>query len=199
MRLLMTFSIVLLLIIYSATSIANESKAIQATYNNAYPNLVINNASLNQELLGNELITAPFDSTQTFALTSQLKGEFKTPLLWLKAGMVESKQTASWNKYYLQGSVILHQHNDLNVSLMANIEQTNSFYHYNRQALQLKSPIEMSNTETNYSYGIVGRYDINSAWQFSGGIIHAAPLNESIQNIWYGDTNMALLGTSYSF
>ena len=120
-------------------------------------------------------------------------------MLSLKVGIVESKQKANWSKYYLKGSVILHEHNDMNVSIMANIEQTNSFYYHLLQTPQLNNSITVNETEANYSYGIVGSYDISPAWQFSGGIIHAAPLNEGKKNTWYGDTNMALLGTSYSF
>jgi len=83
--------------------------------------------------------------------------------------------------------------------LMANIEQLNNFNYHNNKPIFLDSSITINETELNYSYGIITSYSVSPAWQFSGGIIHAKPLNDSTQSAWYGDANMALIGTTYSF
>jgi len=179
-------------------SYADEESTSQRAYQNHHSDIVTNNSPVSQFLLSQDLITT-IDNSQALELTEKIKGEFKTRLLSLEAGMLQSKQESSWNKYYFQGAVTLHQQNELNVSLMANIEQINNFNHHNDQALILNSSLIINETELSYSYGIITSYSVSPAWQFSGGIIHAQPLNESTQSTWYGDANMALIGTTYSF
>lgn len=199
------FSLVLFLITYSLSSAADESNANYTNYsnysnsNNTSSDLVINSSPVSQLLLTQELFSTPLDSSQLSELTPQVVGEFKSRFLSVEAGIIESKKNANWSKYYFQGAVILHQHNEFNVSLMANIEQINSFSYHHAQTPLLDNSIIINATEVNYSYGIMGSYSINDAWQFSGGIIHAQPLKETMLDTWYGDANMALIGTTYSF
>lgn len=198
MKLSNTIFIALLIISYSIQSYAVDSDNAKAKNTNSHSNLMTNSSAVSQRLLVQDIATASIDNTQPLALPSQLKGEFNTRLLSIEAGVLESKQNSNWNKYYFQGAVTLHQNNDLNVSLMANIEQINNFNH-NAKAPFIDSVITINDTEFNYSYGIVTSYSVTPAWQFSGGIIHAAPVNEAIENTWYGDANIALIGTTYSF
>lgn len=189
----------LLLITYSIKSVADEGSTKQAEYNRSHSNIVINSSPVSQLLLTQDLTAASLDSSQALEHTAKIKGEFTTRLLSIEAGVLQSKQEANWSKYYFQGAVTLHQHDEFNVSLMANIEQINSFNHHNDKTPFVDSLITINETELNYSYGIITSYSVNPAWQFSGGIIHAESLNESAQGTWYGDANMALIGTSYSF
>jgi hypothetical protein len=199
MRILFTFCIVLLLITSSIKSYADEGYTTHTEQKNTHSDLVNNSSPVSQLLLTQDLTTATLDNNQVLELTPKIKGEFTTRLLSIEAGMLQSKKESNWNKYYFQGAVTLHQYNQFNVSLMANIEQINNFNHHNDQIPFADSSIIINQTELNYSYGIITSYSVNPAWKFSGGIIHAESLNESPQNTWYGDANVALIGTTYSF
>lgn len=199
MKLSATIFIALLLISYAIQSHAGERKTPQVSNKNAYSDLITNSSAVSQRLLVQDLASVSVDGAESLELTSKITSEFTTRLLSIEAGMLESKHDSNWNKFYFQGAVTLHQHNEFNVSLMANIEQINNFNHNNTQTPFINSSITINETELNYSYGIITSYSVTPAWQFSGGIIHASPINESIQNTWYGDANMALIGTTYSF
>ena len=198
MKFLLTFCIAMLLFIYSITSYADEDDLAQTEYKNPLSNLVTNSSPVSQLILIQDL-SVVIDNVQALEKTPKIKGEFNTRLFSIEAGMLQSKQESNWNKYYFQGAVILHQQNEFNVSFMANIEQINNFNHYNEQTSFTDNTIILSETELNYSYGLITSYAISPAWQFSGGIIHAESLNNPAQNTWLGDANMALIGTTYSF
>ena len=199
MKLFITTFIILLLVSYSIQSRADEDIAKQTRQKNSYSDLITNSSAVSQLLLVQDLTVETTDNLQPIESTSKIAGEFTTNLVSIEAGILESKQAATWSKYYFQGALTLHQHNEFNVSLMANIEQINNFNHHNVQTPISDSILTINETELNYSYGIITRYSVTPAWQFSGGFIRAAPLNESTQNTWYGDANMALIGTTYSF
>ncbi|MBL4941830.1 MAG: hypothetical protein JKY81_09225 [Colwellia sp.] len=199
MKLSATIFIALLLISYAIQSHADESNTQQVSNKISYRDLITNSSAISQRLHVQDLAAVPVDNTESLELTSKITGEFTTRLLSIEAGMLESKQDSNWNKYYVQGAVTLHQHNEFNVSLMANIEQINNFNHRNAQIPFINNPIMINETELNYSYGIITSYSVTPAWQFSGGIIRAESLTESTQNSWYGDANIALVGTTYSF
>lgn len=199
MRLPITFSIAVLIITYSITSFADENYTEQVEHKSTYDSLITNSSPVNQRLFIQDFTYESLNSVKPLEVTPKIKGEFTTRLLSIEAGMLQSKKESSWSKYYFQGAVTLHQHDKFNVSLMANIEQLNNFNYHNNQTHFLDNLMTINETELNYRYGIITSYSINSAWQFSGGIVHAAPLNESTQNVWYGDANMALIGTTYSF
>lgn len=198
MKFLLTFCISILLITWSIKSYADKSNTTQADHKSPYSDLVINSSPVSQLILIQDL-PVTIDGSQALEFTSKVKGEFNTRLLSIEAGMLQSKQESNWSKYYFQGAVTLHQQNAFNVSLMANIEQINNFNNHNEQTPFINSPIIIHETELNYSYGIITSYSITPAWRFSGGIIHAEPLNSPAQNTWFGDANMALIGTTYSF
>lgn len=199
MKFLITLPVAFLCIILSGKSVANEEIIKQKSYNNIELDLVTNSSPVSQLILTQDLNTLPTDTFKNYEAPKKIVGEFNTRLLSVEAGVIESKQESNWSKYYFQGALVLHQHDEFNVSLMANIEQINSFYHHNELSLTLDNSIIINETEVNYSYGIVGSYSISPSWKFSGGVIHAQPLNEQKQNTWYGDANMALIGTTYSF
>ena len=198
MKFSLKFCIAMMLFIYSIRSYAGEGDLAQAEYKSVLSDLVTNSSPVSQLILIQDL-SAVIDNVQTAEITPKIKGEFNTRLLSIEAGMLQSKQESNWNKYYFQGAVILHQKNEFNVSLMANIEQINNFNHHNNQTPFTDNTIILSETELNYSYGLITSYSISPAWNFSGGIIHAESLNDSTQNTWFGDANMALIGTTYSF
>jgi hypothetical protein len=198
MRLSITLSVFLLILTPSIKSYADGSGTEKIEYKKAYSNLVTNSSAVSQILLIQDLPVESFNSPQPLEATTKVKGEFNTQLLSIEAGMLESKQESNWSKYYFQGALTLHQYDEFNVSLMANIEQLNNFNYHHNQTLFLDNST-INETKLNYSYGIITSYSISPAWQFSGGIIHAEPLNDSTQNTWNGDANMALIGTTYSF
>lgn len=179
-------------------SYADESQAIQTEHKNQHSDIVTKSSPVSLLLITQDLV-AVIDSSQPLEVTTEIKGEFTTRLLSMEAGILQSKQASGWNKYYFQGAVTLHQQNEFNVSLMANIEQINNFNHHNDQTPILDNSITLNETELNYSFGIITSYSVSPTWHFSGGIIHAESLNETTKNTWYGDTNMALIGTTYSF
>ncbi len=199
MRFTIAFSIALFFIVCAINTQANETDFTQIEINNSQTDIVINSSPVSQLILSQEAIFTPLDSSQSIASTSMIKGEFSTRLLSLEAGVLSPKLEANWSKFYFKGALTLHQHADFNVSLMANIEQINSYNYHNEQAPSFTDSLSISETELNYSYGIITSYTINSGWQFSGGIIHAAPVNDANQTTWYGDEKMALIGTTYSF
>jgi len=199
MKLSITFSITLLIITHSINCYADESNTEQTDHKSAHSDLITNSSPVSQLLFIQDISSESFNTLQPLEVTANIKGEFNTRLLSIEAGMLQSKKESSWSKYYFQGAVTLHQHAEFNVSLMANIEQLNNFNYHNNQTPFLGSSMTDNESELNYSYGIITSYSINRSWQFSGGIIHAEPLNESTLNTWYGDANMALIGTTYSF
>jgi len=196
MKFLSAYFIVLLLITYSIRGYADNSNITPIDLTKSYSDLIINSSAVSQLLVTQDLTATLLDSSQALKLTPTIKGEISSQLLSVEAGIIQTQNQSNWSKYYFQGAVTLHQHEELNVSLMANIEQIK---HYNHQAHLLKSPIILNETELSYSYGIITSYSISPAWQLSGGIIHAESLKDSTQTTWYGDANMALIGTSYSF
>jgi len=179
-------------------SYADAANAIPEDYKTSPSISVTNNSPISQLFLTEDLAIT-IDSSKALELTPKIKGEFSTNLLSIEAGMLQSKEEINWNKYYLQGAITLHQKNEFNVSLMANIEQINNYNHHNNQKIMFNNSIIINETELSYRYGIITSYSISPAWQFSGGIIRAQSLNESTQGSWYGDANMALIGTTYSF
>lgn len=199
MRFSIIFIMTLLIVIHSTNSYADESKIAKTEYKSAHSDLIANNSPISQLIVIHDLSAESFNTLQPLDATPRIKGEFTTRLLSIEAGMLQSKKEVSWSKYYFQGAVTLHQHDEFNVSLMANIEQLNNFNHYDYQTPIFNSSIINNGSELNYSYGIVTSYSINRSWHFSGGIIHAEPLNESAISTWYNDANMALIGTTYSF
>lgn len=203
MKLTMIFGMALILC--SIKGHADESYAVNTyQYNDPYNYLVINSSPINQLLSVHELIIASNDGQQIVEVPAQITGKFHSQLLSIEAGIMQSGQESNWSKYYFQGALTIHQYDKFNLSLMANIEQLNNVHSLyvlsNKNQTPYVESLTMSNeTELNYSYGLVGRYSVNSTWQFSGGIIHAQAINESNSNVWYGNTNMALIGTTYSF
>lgn len=196
MKFLCAYFIVLLLITYSIKGYADKSSIEDSDPIKSYSDLIINSSAVSQLLVTQDLTDTLLDSTQALELTPTIKGEVSSQLLSIEAGIIQTQNQSNWSKYYFQGAVTLHQHEELNVSLMANIEQIK---HYNHHTHLLKSPIGLNETELSYSYGIITSYSISPSWQLSGGIIHAESLKGSTQTTWYGDANMALIGTSYSF
>lgn len=196
MKFLCAYFIVLLLITYSIKGYAEKSNIKDIDPIKSNSDLIINSSAASQLLVTQDLTATLLDSTQALELTPTIKGEVSSQLLSIEAGMIQTQNQSNWSKYYFQGAVTLHQHDELNVSLMANIEQIK---HYNHQKHLFKSPIALNETELSYSYGIITSYSISSSWQLSGGIIHAESLKDSTQTTWYGDANLALIGTTYSF
>jgi hypothetical protein len=199
MKLLITFSMILWIITYSTDSYANKSKFEQRDYAVSSSNLITNNPTVSQLIFIQDITSESFSVLKPIEVTPNIRGEFNTRFISLEAGMLQSKKETSKSKYYFQGAVILHQHDEFNVSLMANIEQLNNFSYHNNQGLFLDSLMTTTESELNYSYGIITSYSITRSWQFSGGIIHAKPISESTLNNWSIDENMALIGTTYSF
>ena len=196
MKFLCANFMVLLIMTYSINGFAEKSNIEDIDPIKSYSDLIINISAVSQLLVTQDLTAALLDSTQTLELTPTIKGEVSTQLLSIEAGIIQPQNQSNWSKYYFQGAVTLHQQDDLNVSLMANIEQIK---HYNHQTHLFESPIALNETELSYSYGIITSYSISPSWQFSGGVIHAQSLKDSAQTTWYGDANMALIGTTYSF
>lgn len=196
MKFLCAYFIVLLLITYSIKGYTEKNNIETIEPIQFYRDLIINSSAVSQLLIRQDLTATLLDSTQALELTPTIKGEVSTALLSIEAGIMQPQHQLNWSKYYFQGAVKLHQHDELNISLMANIEQIKQFNH---QPALTKSPIVFNETELNYSYGIITNYSVSPAWQFSGGVIHAESLNESAQTTWYTDANMALIGTTYFF
>jgi len=199
MRLSITFGIALLIITHSITSYADESDSEQTEHKSSYGDLITNSSPVSQLIITQDLTSESFNTLEPLEVTPKIKGEFNTRLLSIEAGMLQSKKETSWSRYYFQGAITLHQHDEFNVSIMANIEQLNNFNYPNNQTPQFDSHRSVNESELNYSYGIITSYSVSRSWQFSGGIIHAEPISDSALNTWYGDANMALIGTSYSF
>jgi hypothetical protein len=199
MKISKTSSITLLIMTLSAVSFADETSIKRIEYKSPYSDIITNSSPASQLLFIHDLTTEPLNDLQPLKGTPIIKGKFNTQLVSIEAGMLQSKQEASWSKYYFQGALTLHRYDDFNVSLMANIEQLNNFSSHNNQTVTFDNLTTLNETELNYSYGIITSYSISPAWQFSGGIIHAEPLNDATKNTWYGDANMALIGTTYSF
>lgn len=199
MKLSITYSITLWVIIYSINGYANDISFEQKNHVIYSSNLITNNTSVSQFLFVQDLTSSSFSTQKPLEFTPNIKGEFNTRFVSIEAGMLQSKKEASKSKYYLQGAVLLHQHDEFNVSLMANIEQLNNLNYLNNQTVFFENSLNTTKSALNYSYGIISSYSINHSWQLSGGIIHAEPLNESTLSTWKGDANMALIGTTYTF
>lgn len=201
----LTIIISIALTLCSIQSYADENYVVNNIHSSeSFSYLTTNSSSINQLLIIHDLTINSIDSLPSIELPNHISGKFKNELLSLEAGVVQFSEVSNWSKYYFQGAVTLHQYNKFNLSLMANIEQLNNFHalnfvNNNYQTSYVES-LSMSNeTELNYSYGLVGRYSINSTWQFSGGFIHAQAFNEPNSNAWYSNKSMALIGTTYSF
>lgn len=198
-------SLSIALILCSITSRANKHKTVNNFIDSKpYNYLAINNSPINQLLFVHDLTITSIDSTSINELPTQISGEFHTQLLSIEAGVIQSDNVSNWSKYYFQGAVILHQYEKFNLSLMANIEQLNNvhalYLFNNEEQTPYGENLPVNNeTKLNYSWGLVGSYSINSTWQFSGGVIRAEAFREQNSNTWYSDTNMALIGTTYSF
>jgi hypothetical protein len=203
MKFTILFSMALML-----CSIKNYADQISAVKNihdsNHYNYLAINNSPINQLLLVHDLTITTVDSSPTAELPAQILGQYQSQLLSIEAGVIQLSQESNWSRYYFQGALTLHQYDKFNLSLMANIEQINNFQslyfvnnHYQTPYVEnLTIPNE---TELNYSYGVVGSYSVNATWQVSGGIMHGQAIDTLNSITWYGNKNIALIGTTYSF
>lgn len=180
------------LLLCSIRSYADDSNLVNNIERGSnYNDLIIISSSINS------LSFSPINEVPT-----KISGNYSNQLLSIEAGVVQSTPLTNWHKYYFQGALTLHQHESFNLSLMANIEQQDNFYSPYLSNDKEQAPYETQyslSPETELSYGLVGSYTINSTWQFSGGIIHAQPLNEQNSSIWYSNKNMALIGATYSF
>ncbi|MCW8833224.1 MAG: hypothetical protein OQK09_03510 [Colwellia sp.] len=159
---------------------------------------------INQELtLKKPTLTANNDNAAFDAIVlnskPQIQGKFSTSLVSIETGLMQSPQTSSWRKYYLNGAITLHNNNAFNLSLTANIEQFKDIDLHYYQMPALENMNTVSDSELNYSYGLIGSYTINSTWHFSGGIIHSPSINNFNSAIIHNNTNMALVGTTYTF
>jgi len=130
---------------------------------------------------------------------AQIQGKYTTGRMSLETGLMQSQQTSNWSKYYFSGAITLHKNNDFNLSLTASIEQLKSIDLRSYQTPILASLRINNDAKLNYSYGLVGRYSVNSTWSFSGGITHSPTINDSDNAVLYSNTHMALVGTTYSF
>lgn len=194
----------------SMTCCADESNAknhIQSREPSQYlatKYLATNSPAINQLIFVNDLIITSIDSSPTIEPPSKMSGKYHSQYISIEVGVIQSDQLSNWSKYYFQSALTLRQYDKFNLSLMANIEQLNNFhslYLLNKKyhVSLAENFAENNETELNYSYGLIGSYSVNSTWQFSGGIIHAQALNEPNSNTWYSNSNMALIGTTYSF
>lgn len=180
------------LILCSIKSYADDSYLINSVeHASSYNDLIIISSSINS------LSLSPINEAPT-----KISGNYSNQLLSIEAGVVQSTPLANSNKYYFQGALTLHQYENFNVSLMANIEQQDNFYSpylsNKKEQIPYNAQYNLS-SETELSYGLVGSYTVNSTWQFSGGIIYAQPLSEQSSSTWYSNKNMALIGATYSF
>lgn len=187
------------------TNYAGESSANNNPHNSdPYHYLATTSSPINQLIFVHDLIITSTDSSPTIEQPTQMSGTFHSQFISIEVGLMQSDQQSNWSKYYFQGALTLHQYNKFNLSLMANIEQLNNFHSLylvndKNQVSLAENLTGKHETELNYSYGLIGKYSVNSTWQFSGGIIHAQALNESNSNTWYNNSSMALIGTTYSF
>lgn len=203
MKLTIIISIVLTLC--SRQSYADENYIVNDIHNSGpYRYLTTNHSPINQLLLVRDLTINSIDSLQFIELPNHISGKFKNELLSIKAGVIQSNEASNWSKFYFQSALTLHQYDRFNLTLMANLEQFNSFYSQysmndSAEVPYAKSPTINNAIELNYSYGLMGSYSINSTWKFSGGIIHTQTLNEDNSNTSHTNKSMALIGTTYSF
>lgn len=203
MKLTTIFSLVLTLC--SMTIYADENDAKNNIYSSIpYHYLATNSSPINQLIFVHDLIKTSIDSSPIVEFPTQISGTFNSPFISIEAGLIQSDQLSNWSKYYFQGALTLHKYDKFNLSLMANIEQLNNFNSLylanNKNHISLAENLTGNNeTELNYSYGLIGSYSVNPTWQFSGGIIHTQALDEPNSNIWYVNSSMALIGTTYSF
>lgn len=139
--------------------------------------------------------STPFSPEQILSLE---KG-FTKGIVSIKTGKITSERLTSWSKYYLNSAITIHQNAVFNLSITASLEQfKNSQLNPPFQSI-LKQTKQVKASEFNYSYGLMGSYSISSTWYFSGGIIHTSPLNDLHNTSWHTNSNMAIIGTTYSF
>ena len=187
------------------TNYANENNVKNNIHSSVpYHYFTTNSSSTNQLIFVHELIITSIDSSSTIEIPAQISGSFNSQYISVEIGLIQSEQQSNWSKYYFEGALTLHRYNKFNLSLMANIEQRNNFYTLyfvnNKNHISVAENLTGNNeTELNYSYGLIGSYSVNPTWQFSGGIIHTQALDEPNSNTWSINSNMALIGTSYSF
>jgi len=201
----LTTTLIIALILCSIKSYADESYTVDNLHTSEpYQYLAINSSAVIPILLVHELTINAIDSLSVVELPTQISAKINNQLLSIAAGVMQSNEMSNWSKYYFQGALTLHQYKKFNLAVMANIEQLNNFHspylvNNKDQTTYLENQAMSNETEVNYSYGLVGSYSVNSTWQFSGGIIHAQTFNEVNSTTWYGNKNMALIGTTYSF
>ena len=128
----------------------------------------------------------------------QIKSQYQTQFASFEIGMVQSYDEISWNKSFVQGTIIIHKNNNFSLVVLANIEQLNSANFHYSPAQILENTIVSNEPMLNYSFGLMSNYSINEAWHFSGGIIHSET-TASDSTTLEPDDNMALIGTTYSF
>ena len=193
----------LVLTLCSMTIYAAENDAKSNIYSSVPYHCLATNCSPNsQSIFVHNLIETSIDSSLVIEHPTQISGVFNNTFISIEAGLIQSNQPSNWSKYYFQGELTLHKHDKFNLLLMANIEQQrtpHSLYVVNNHTSLAKNLTDKNETELNYSYGLIGSFSINSTWQFSGGIIHTQALDEPNSDTWRINSNMALIGTTYSF
>jgi hypothetical protein len=186
--------------IYAA---GNDAKS--NIYNDVpYHYLATNSSPISQSIFVHNRIETSIDSSLVIVQPTQMSGVFNNTYISIEAGLIQSNQLSNWSKYYFQGELTLHKHDKFNLLLMANIEQLRNLHslyvvNNNNHTSLVKNLTRKNETELNYSYGLIGSYSINSTWQLSGGIVHTQALDEPNSNTWHINSNMALIGTTYSF
>jgi len=102
--------------------------------------------------------------------------------------------------YFLQGSITLYSQDKFNILVNAKYEQKDNDLITLTQEVRSANPDEITRIR-NTSLGVIGRYSITSNWTVSGMLTSTAYLNDRLPysplNSQY--SNMALIGTSYSF
>jgi len=152
-----------------------------------------------KELTTGNLATPLFTMPLILNSTPQIKDRFTAGIISLEPSLIIPQHNLHWSKYLLSGSVTLHQNNAFNLSLTTNIEQLKSINFGSYQQSILEHINYVDESELNFSYGVMGSYSINARWYFSGGIIHAPEIKGVQNSTDFSNTNMALVGTTYSF
>lgn len=187
------------ILLYAITSVSYAEEQSNKTHISAplTNTFIVNNYQLNPLLAFHDLTQT--NNINNFEPTAQIQGTYTTKIMSIETGLMKPKKAASWSKYYFTGAVTIHQNNAFNLSLTASIEQLK-----NMGSNYFQTPISESingvhDSDLNYSYGLMGSYSVNPAWHFSGGIIHSPTINDANNTILYGDSHVALIGTTYSF
>ena len=116
----------MLIVTLSIKSYADENDLDQNKI--AYSDFITHSSPVSQLLFIQDFSAESFNIFHPLEITPTIKGKFNTRLLSIEAGVLQSSQESSRSKYYFQGAVILHEYDEFNVSLMANIEQLNNLY-----------------------------------------------------------------------